>query len=153
MTAHTDRMKSLKIVIPDMPRPVAAYIPAQIVGNLIYSSGQTPTREGKLVFTGRVGTELSVDQGYQAARLACLNCLSQLQYVLGNLDRIKRIVKVNGYVRSSPGFGDQPKVINGASELLLEIFGDDGKHARTAIGVSELPFGAPVEIEMIAEIE
>jgi enamine deaminase RidA (YjgF/YER057c/UK114 family) len=151
MPTIIQRLIDLNIHIPDLPKPVAAYIPAQITGNLIYASGQTPTVDGKLQFTGRLGEDLTVGQGYEAARLACLNCLAEIQSVLGTLDRIQRIVKVNGYVRSAEGFGDQPKVINGASELLLALFGEAGKHARAAIGVSELPFGAPVEVEIIAE--
>jgi enamine deaminase RidA (YjgF/YER057c/UK114 family) len=153
LPTHTERIRDLNIQIPTLPKPVAAYIPAQIVGNLIYASGQTPTQEGVLVFSGRLGLDLTTEQGYEAARLACLNCLAELQAVLGTLDRIRKIIKVNGYVRCADEFGEQPKVINGASDLLQSIFGEAGRHARTAIGVSELPFGAPVEIEMIAEIE
>lgn len=151
MSTINQRLIDLNIHIPALPKPVAAYIPAQITGHLIYASGQTPTIDGKLQFVGRLGEDITIGQGYEAARLACLNCLAEIQSVLGTLDRIKKIVKVNGYVRSAIGFGDQPKVINGASELLIALFGEAGKHARTAIGVSELPFMAPVEVEIIAE--
>jgi enamine deaminase RidA (YjgF/YER057c/UK114 family) len=147
-----DTLKKLLVVIPDIPKPTAAYVPARIIGNLIYASGQTPTQGDNLIFAGRVGKDLTVEKGYQAARLACINCLAELQVALGDLDKIARIIKVNGYVRSAEGFGDQPKVINGASELLEAIFGEAGKHARTSLGVSELPDGAAVVIELIAEV-
>lgn len=148
-----ERLNELGIQLPKLPKPVAAYLPGKVTGNLMYASGQTPTVDGQLVFTGRLGAELSVEEGKQAARLACLNCLAELNHVLGSLDRVRQIIKVNGYVRSAEGFGAQPLVVNGASELLIEVFGETGRHARTAIGVPELPFGAPVEIELIAEID
>lgn len=147
------RMHELGLTIPEIPRPAYSYVPAVQVGNLIFASGQTPTVSGKLTIRGKLGREVSVEQGQAAARLALLNCLAQVRGVTGSLDAIVRIVKLNGYVASAEGFVEQPGVINGASTLLEEIFGDAGKHARAAIGVAELPAGAPVEVEMIVEVK
>ncbi len=147
-----EKIEALGLMIPDLPEPTASYIPAQVVGNLIFTSGQTPTIGDALVYKGVVGEELTIEEGYQAARLACINCLAEIKLVIGSLEKVKRIVKVNGFVRSSKGFDAQPKVINGASDLLQEIFGENGVHSRVSLGVNELPDGAAVEIEIIAEI-
>lgn len=146
------RIQELGLVIPPTPRPVANYVPAVQTGKLIFASGQTPIVNGKLTIQGKLGREVSVEEGQQAARVALLNCLSAVRSVTGSLDVITRIVKLNGSVASAEGFGAQPQVINGASLLLEEIFGEAGKHARAALGLAELPGGAPVEIELIVEV-
>lgn len=140
------------ITIPIIPPPGAAYVPGVITGNLVFVSGQTPTVDGVPQYSGKLGHELDLAKGREAARLAALNCLAELELVLGDLDRVTRIVKVTGYVASAEGFTEQPQVVNGASELFLEIWQEKGQHARAAVGVAELPGGAPVEIELIAEI-
>jgi enamine deaminase RidA (YjgF/YER057c/UK114 family) len=148
-----ETLKKLKIVIPEPPVPIGAYLPATRGGDLIFVSGVLPMVEGSLIHKGKLGLELGLEDGYEAARVACLNALAIVRAELGNLDEIRRIVKVTGYVASAPDFFDQPKVVNGASELLLKVFGERGKHARAAVGCSSLPGDAPVEIEMIVEIE
>ena len=147
-----DRLKALNITIPKV-KPRFLFVPGVQVDNLLFVSGQTPEINGKMHYVGVLGENLSVEEGKKAARLAALNCLGEIEAVLGSLDRVERIVRVIGYVRSAKGFGEQPLVINGASELLLEVFGEKGRHARTALGTSELPFGAPVELEMIVEVK
>jgi len=146
-----DRLSELKVTIPSV-EPRFAFAPGVRVGDLLFLSGQTPEVDGKMQFAGVVGDTIDIETGRRAARLAALNCLSEAEAVLGSLDKIDRIVRLIGYVRSAPGFGEQPLVMNGASELLVEIFGERGKHARAALGTSELPFGAPVEIEMIVKV-
>lgn len=138
--------------MPEAPRPVAAYVPAVRSGDLLFTSGQLPFREGKVAYTGKVGGLLSEADGYEAARLCALNCLAVARSVLGSLDRIGRVVKVSGFVNSAPGFTGQPKVLNGASELLADVFGEAGRHARAAVGVAELPLDAAVEVEMVFAI-
>ena len=147
------RIKELGLTLPETPRPVANFVPAVQVGNLIFASGQTPTVSGMLIMKGKLGRDLSIEQGQEAARQALLNILAAVRSLTGTLDAIKRIVKLNGWVASAEGFGGQPQVVNGASLLLEEIFGDAGKHARAAIGVAELPSGAPVELELIVEVQ
>jgi enamine deaminase RidA (YjgF/YER057c/UK114 family) len=147
------KLKELGLSLPDPPKPVGAYLPCQRSGNLLFLSGTTCYIEnGQLLFTGRVGKELNIEQGYQAARQTMLNLLSVIKAELGDLDRVERIIKLNGYVNSAPDFDKQPAVINGASELLEQIFGPRGKHARTSIGVSDLPGHIPVEIEMVVQV-
>ena len=146
------RIKELGYDLPTAPKPVAAYVPAVRTGNLVYTSGQLPSVSGALKFKGQVGKDLTVEEGYAAARLCALNALGALRGVVGDLDRVVRIVKVVGFVNSAPGFEAQPKVINGASELLGMIFGEAGQHARSAVGVSALPMDSPVEVELIAEV-
>ena len=148
-----ERLKELGISLPQVAKPVASYAPAVRSGAHVFVSGQLPTVDGKLKAEGRVGDEITVDEARVCARIAALNGLAAARSLLGSLDRIKRIVRVAGYVRSGDAFKDHPKVVNGASELLQEIFGEAGIHARSAIGCSSLPLGAPVEIEMILEIE
>lgn len=147
------RVRELGIEVPTLPPPVAAYVPAARTGNLVYASGQTPTIDGVLQVRGKLGADLTVEEGQAAARLAALNCVAEVRGSLGSLDTVVRIVRLTGYVASAPGFGDQPAVMNGASRLLEEIFGEAGRHARSAVGVAELPGGAPVEVELIVEVE
>ena len=137
---------------PTLPVTAARIVPAVRVDRIVYASGQTPHRDGNLV-TGKLGRDVTIDVGQGAARLAALNCLTQVRDLLGSLDRVERIARVTGYVASADGFFEQAAVINGASEFLEEIFGEAGKHARSAIGVAELPGGAAVEIELIAVID
>ncbi|MGE5612255.1 MAG: RidA family protein [Bacillota bacterium] len=146
-----ENLAALGLELPPVPKAVGAYVPAVISNNLCYSSGQTGTAQGRLVYRGKVGAELSVEDGYKSAQIAMLNVLAELKWALGDLDRITRVVKLTGYVASAPGFDQQPKVVNGASELLERLFAERGRHARSAIGVAELPFGAPVEIEAVVE--
>lgn len=148
-----DRIKELGYELPPAPQPVATYIPAVRSGNLIFTSGVLPMKEGKLAFTGKIGGfENGIEHGYEAAKLCIINGLSVINDMVG-LDKVKRIVKVVGFVNSDSGFTDQPKVINGASDLLGEIFGEKGKHARSAVGVNTLPLNSSVEVEMIVEVE
>jgi enamine deaminase RidA (YjgF/YER057c/UK114 family) len=145
-----EKLKELSITLPAAPTPMGAYVPYVKAGNMVYIAGEKATVNDELVFKGKVGSDLTLDEGYKAARIAGLNCLGSLKAAVGDLDSIERIVKVVGYVNSAVGFNQQPQVINGASELLLEIFGNRGKHARVAVGVNELPSDSPVEVEMIA---
>jgi enamine deaminase RidA (YjgF/YER057c/UK114 family) len=146
------RLAAERLELPELPEPRFAYVPGVVAGNLVFVSGQTPTVDGDLVVAGRCGAEVDVGRGQEAARLAALNCLAELHAVVG-LDRVRRLVKVTGYVASADGFVDQPAVVNGASEFLQRVLGDAGRHARAALGVAWLPAGAPVEIELIAECE
>ncbi len=148
-----NRLRELGIELPPAPAPVAFYVPVVVSGGLAYVSGQVPMAEGKLLWTGKLGGELDLAAGAEAARRCALQALSALRAELGSLDRVRRIVKVSVYVASDRGFTDQPKVANGASELLVQVFGDPGRHARAAVGVAELPLGGPVEVEMVAEVE
>ncbi|WP_431803430.1 RidA family protein [Halobacillus andaensis] len=148
-----EKINELGIHIPDAPKPGAVYVPAKTVGNLVYTSGQDCRVNGTLLYEGKLGSDLTVEQGYEAARQTMINCLAVLQAEIGDLSRIKQVVKLLAFVNSAPGFVEQPYVINGASELLEEIFGEKGEHARSAIASNELPFNTPVEIEMIVEIE
>ena len=146
------KLEQLGLTLPKPPQPVGAYLLAQRTGDLLFLSGTTCYLDGKLLYTGRVGNELSVEEGYAAAQQTMLNLLSVVKAELGDLDRVERIVKLNGYVNSAPDFDHQPAVINGASELLEKVFGQRGKHARTSIGVSDLPGHIPVEIEMVVQV-
>jgi len=151
-TGAEARLKEKNITLPPPPAPIANYVDAVRVGNLLFLSGTTSGRQWTP--NGKVGRDVTVEQGYQAARHAGLIMLSKIRAVLGSLDRVKRIVKVLGMVNSADGFGDQPKVINGFSDLMVEVFGDAiGKHARSAVGMAALPGNAPVEVEMILEVE
>lgn len=150
MSVPYERMEASGLELPPCPRPAGSYAPGKVFGNLVFASGQTPRRDG--VYRGRVGTDLGVEEGYAAARLAALNCVAELEAVCGNLRRVDGIPKLNGYVAASEGFEEQPAVINGASDVLREVFGESGVHARTAIGVQSLPGGAPVEVELVASL-
>jgi enamine deaminase RidA (YjgF/YER057c/UK114 family) len=148
-----ERLAALGLTLPPVPPPAAAYVPALRTGNYVYVSGQLPTIEGKLQGTGKVGGEVSPEEGARLARLCALNALAAAAGAAGGLSRIKRIVKVLGFVASVPEFTGQPLVINGASELLQDVFGENGKHARSAVGVAVLPLDTPVEVELIAEVD
>jgi len=147
------KLRELGVELPPVPKPVAAYIPGLRSGNLVFTSGQLPTVAGELRYQGKVGGELTPEEGYEAARLCAINCLAVAKGIIGDLDRIVRVVKVVAFVASAPGFVAQPKVANGASEFLGQVFGEAGQHARSAVGVAELPLGAPVEVEMVFEVQ
>jgi enamine deaminase RidA (YjgF/YER057c/UK114 family) len=147
------KLSELKLSLPDAPKPVAAYIPAKQTGNLVFTAGQLPMVNGELISKGLLGQDVEIDEANKAARICTLNALAAIKGVIGDLDRIKQIVRVVGYVASVPTFTQQPAVVNGASELLLEIFGENGKHARSAVGMAVLPLNASVEIELIVEVE
>ena len=148
------RLAELGIVLPKPAQPVATYVPWVRTGNLVYISGQGAVRDGKIEYTGRVGETLSVEDAVASARLTAINIVAHLRDACGgDLDRVKRIVKLLGFVNCTPTFGEQPKVINGASDLMVEVFGEKGRHARSAVGAPSLPFNLSVEIEAIAEIE
>lgn len=140
------------LAVPEPPQPKGAYVPAVQSGSLVYVSGQLPIRKGEVAFTGRLGDDLNVEQGQNAARLAALNCLAAVKGVIGDLERVRRVVQVTGYIRSAEGFAGQAAVLNGASLLFGTIFGDRGAHSRLAVGVSELPLGAAVEVSCVVEV-
>jgi enamine deaminase RidA (YjgF/YER057c/UK114 family) len=147
------KIEQVGLNLPDAPKPVAAYIPAKQTGNLVFTAGQLPMVNGELISKGLLGQDVEIDEANKAARICTLNALAAIKGVIGDLDRIKQIVRVVGYVASGPTFTQQPAVVNGASELLLEIFGEIGKHARSAVGMAVLPLNASVEIELTVEIE
>jgi enamine deaminase RidA (YjgF/YER057c/UK114 family) len=147
------KLSELKLLLPEAPKPVAAYIPAKQTGKLVFTAGQLPMVNGELISKGLLGQDVEIDEANKAARICTLNALAAIKGVIGDLDRIKQIVRVVGYVASVPTFTQQPAVVNGASELLLEIFGEIGKHARSAVGMAVLPLNASVEIELTVEIE
>ena len=146
-----DRLKELGYELPSVPNPAGSYVPATSAGLLVFTAGQLPFKEGQLRYTGKVDKDVSVEEAKEAARLCTLNALAALEAEAGSLDNA-RIVKVTGYVASAAGFNRQPEVINGASDFLSEVFGERGTHARSAVGVSELPLDAPVEVELIVEV-
>ena len=145
------RLKELGIELPEVAKPLASYVPAVRSGNLVFTSGQLPTQTGKLAETGKVGADVAPEQGKALARICVLNALAAVDSLVG-IDAVARVVKVVGFVASAPGFNGQPGVVNGASDLLTEVFGDRGSHARSAVGVSELPLDAPVEVELVVEV-
>lgn len=147
------KLKSLGLSLPQTPKPVAAYIPAIQVNDLVFTSGQLPIVNGQLKFKGKLGKEITKEQGYEAAKICALNALSAIESVVSDLDRIEQVVKVLGFVASAEGFIEQPAVVNGASEFLKELWGEQGAHARSAVGVAELPLGAAVEIELIVKVK
>jgi len=147
-----EKLESLGIILPTPPKPAGSYIPVVKTGNLIFVSGQIPMKDGQVQFKGQVPTGISVEEAQNAARLCIINVLAQLKAELGTLDRISKIVRVSGFVNSSQEFYEHSKIINTASDLLFEIFGEKGKHARIAVGVASLPLNAAVEIDLIAEI-
>jgi enamine deaminase RidA (YjgF/YER057c/UK114 family) len=152
VTSPAQRLAELGLTLPPVPAPQAAYVPAVVAGGFVYTSGQLPTVDGKLLATGKVGGAVDASQAAGLARICALNALAAAASVAGGLDGIARIVKVTGFVASAPGFGGQPQVINGASELLIDVFGEQGRHARSAVGMAELPLDTPVEVELIAEL-
>jgi enamine deaminase RidA (YjgF/YER057c/UK114 family) len=145
------RISDLGITLPQVATPAGAYVPAVVSGNLVFTAGQIPLVDGKLVATGKVGKDLSADQANEIARICALNAVAAVKSVIGDLDRVTKVVKVVGFVASTPDFTAQPSVVNGASELLEQIFGDKGIHARSAVGVAVLPLDAPVEVELVVE--
>lgn len=147
-----EKLKSLNITLPTPPKPAGAYIPVVISDQTVYVSGQIPMENGKVAFMGKVPSEQTLEQAQKAAKLCILNALAQLKRELGSLDRISKIIRVSGFVNSEPDFTEQSKVINEASNLLFEIFGQKGQHSRIAVGVASLPLGSTVEIDMIVEI-
>ncbi|SDF60613.1 RidA family protein [Sporolituus thermophilus] len=151
--SYEAKLQELGLKVPEVAKPVAAYVPAVKVGDYVYTSGQIPFVEGKLKYVGKVGKDLSLEEGYEAAKVCALNCLAAVKSVIGSLDKVEQIVKVVGFVNSAPGFADQPKVVNGASELIGQVFGTAGEHARSAVGVAELPLNAAVEVEMIVKVK
>jgi enamine deaminase RidA (YjgF/YER057c/UK114 family) len=150
-TSPESRLEELGIELPASPAPAGAYVPATQTGNLVFTAGQLPLEAGELTLRGKVGDTVSVDQAREAARLCAMNALAAASTQTGGVAGISRIVKVTGFVASAPGFNEQPQVINGASEFLGEVFGDAGLHARSAVGVAELPMDAPVEVELVVE--
>ena len=147
------KLIELGLKLPEIPNPVAAYVNAQQVGNLIYTSGQLPIIKGELISRGLLGKDVNIDEGIAAAKVCILNALAVIESIVGDLNQIKQVVKLSGYVASDPTFTQQPLVINGASELLINIFGEKGRHARVAVGAAALPLNAPVEIELFVEIQ
>jgi enamine deaminase RidA (YjgF/YER057c/UK114 family) len=146
-------MEGLNVSIPDPSKPVAAYVSAKQSGNLVFTAGQLPMVKGELISKGLLGQDVEIEEAKNAAKICTLNALAAIKGVIGDLDRIKQIVRVVGYVASVPTFTQQPAVVNGASEFLLEIFGEKGKHARSAVGMAVLPLNASVEIELTVEVE
>ncbi|WP_026874321.1 RidA family protein [Jiangella gansuensis] len=147
-----ERLTALGLTLPEVAKPVAVYIPAVRTGSYVFTSGQLPLRDGALLHNGVLGADVTPDQGYEAARQCALNALAAIRADVGDLSAVTRVVKVLGFVASAPDFTGQPQVVNGASELLGDVFGDAGQHARSAVGVSVLPLGAPVEVELIVEV-
>lgn len=153
MTSQVEaRLAAIGLALPEVAAPVAAYIPAVRSGNLVFTSGQLPFVDGKLPRTGKVGAEVTVDEAAELARTCAVNAIAAAKTVIGDLDRVVRVVKVLGFVASAPDFTAQPQVVNGASNLLKEAFGESGAHARSAVGVAVLPLDAPVEVEMVVEV-
>ncbi|MCA9472206.1 MAG: RidA family protein [Nitrospirales bacterium] len=146
------RLSTLGITLPPAPKPVATYVPACLAGDLLFVSGVLPFQDGKLTITGKLGDTVTVEQGYQAAQTAVLNGLAIVQQELGTLERVRQVVRMTGHVASASGFSEQPAVINGASDLLEKIFGQNGRHARLALGAAELPLHAPIELELIIQV-
>lgn len=152
MTSPQQRLDALGLELPEVVAPLAAYVPAVQTGRYVYTSGQVPLVDGKLPATGKAGDAVSVEQAKELARICALNALAAVTSVTGSLSAITRVVKVTGFVASAPGFTAQPQVVNGASELLIEVLGDAGRHARSAVGVAALPLDATVEVELIVEV-
>ena len=146
-----EKLQELGIRLPDMPKPLGSYVPCVRAGQLIFLSGMLPLENGKLMRTGRVGGDITIDEAMEDARKTVINALAVLKVHTGSLDKIKRCVKITGYIASAPDFAEQPRVLNAASDLLSDIFGEGGRHARAAVGVNVLPLHSPVEIEFIFE--
>lgn len=147
------KLESLGLVLPEMPPPIANYLRSRRTGNLVFLAGHGPLKADGSYVTGKVDSEVSIEQAYEAARLTCLALLASLKEEIGDLDKVKRVVRVFGMVNSTPEFTDQPRIINGCSDLLVELYGDNGRHARAAVGMVSLPMGIAVEIEMLVEVE
>ncbi len=153
MGKYETRLAELGIILPTAAAPAANYVPSVRSGRLLFISGQLPFKDGKLAYLGRLGKELSIEDGYQAARLCAINLIAQIQAAASTVDRVARIVRLGGFVACTPDFTDQPKVINGASDLLVEVFGEAGRHARAAVGSPSLPLGVPVEVDAVVELD
>lgn len=147
-----EKLASLGIILPSPPKPAGSYVPVVTTGRLVYVSGQIPIKDGKVAYFGKVPNDVSIEEAQKAAKLCIINALAQIKNELGSLDKISKIVRVSGFVNSTPEFTEQPKVINAASDLLFEIFGTKGQHSRIAIGVASLPLNSCVEIDVIAEM-
>ncbi len=148
-----EKIKELGYALPNAPKPLAAYVPVLIIDKIVYTAGQLPLINGELKIKGKLGKDVSDNDGIKSAEICALNCLSVVKSAAGSLDNIERIIKLTVFVNSSEGFISQPKIANGASELIGKIFGDAGKHVRSAVGVNELPLNSPVEIEMIVKLK
>jgi len=146
-----EKLRAMGLALPPAPKPVGAYVPAVRTGNLVFLSGQLPMRDGELIAKGRVGNEVALEEARDCARQAALNALAAVAAEIGGIENVARIVRVTGYVASAPGFTEQALVLNAASELLAEVFGEAGRHSRAAVGAAELPLGAPVELELVIE--
>ena len=147
-----EKLAELSIVLPGLPKPLGSYVPFVRTGNLVYLSGMLPLKDGRLMKTGKLGSGVTVEEGVLCARAAAINALAVLKSAIGNLENMKRCVKISGFVASADNFTDQPKVMNGASDLLFEVFGEAGRHARAAVGVNVLPIDSPLEVEFIFEV-
>ena len=147
-----EKLASMGIELPQPPAAVAAYVPWARTGNLLLTSGQLPWRNGKMAYSGKLGAELGVEEGYEAARLCALNAIAQIQAAVGRLDNVVRVVRLDGSVQSAAGFQDQPQVLNGASDLFNEVFGDRGQHTRSALAVPEMPLDAAVQLSVTVEV-
>jgi enamine deaminase RidA (YjgF/YER057c/UK114 family) len=152
MTTPDEKLAELGLTVPEVVAPVAAYVPATRSGNLVFTAGQLPSRDGAMLATGKLGDTVTEEQGYECARQCALNALAAIKAEIGDLQLIKRVVKAVVFVASAPDFTAQPKVANGASELLGDVFGESGKHARSAVGVAALPLDVPVEVELVVEV-
>jgi len=146
------RLEEMDLTLPEVAPPLAQYVPAKLVGDLVYCSGQLPVRDGAVIYKGHLGADLMLEEGVECARLCALNCLAAARSVIGDLDRVAEVVRVCGFVSSAPGFVTPHDVLNGASDLLVEVFGEAGRHVRAAVGVAALPANAPVEVEMILRV-
>ncbi|MFC7394534.1 RidA family protein [Scopulibacillus cellulosilyticus] len=153
MSVVEKKLEELGVILPEQAKPKFVYVPCNRTGNLVYTSGMDCRVNGELIYEGKLGKDLTIEQGREAARQCIINCFTAIKWQIGDLDKIKKVVKVLAFVNSAPGFVDQPYVINGASEFLEEVLGEKGKHARSAIAANELPFNTPVEIEIIVEVE
>src|SRR5262245_30774478 len=147
------QIRKLGLELPPAPAAVANYVPAVRTGNLLITSGQLPWKDGKLAYTGKLGGDLNAEQGYEAAKLCALNALAQCKALLGDLEKVRRVLRLEGYVHCAPGFRQHPQVLNGASDLINAVFGERGRHARTALGINEMPLDAPLQLVLWAEVE
>ena len=152
MSSYDERFLKVAGEKPEMAPPVANYVPAVRTGNLVFCSGMGPYKNGAYHYLGKTGHEVTLDEAYKSARLCGINCLTAIRSVIGSLDKVRRVVLLHGYINSASSFREQPAVLNGASDLMVEIFGDQGRHARAAVGISNLAFDISVEVEMIVEI-
>ncbi len=152
LVSNEQRLTALGLSLPAAPKPVANYVPAVLAGELLFLSGVLPSRDGQVQFVGKVGRDLTVEQGSEAARMAILNALAIVRAELGTLDRVRRIVRLTGHVASASGFEQQPAVMNGASDVLVQVFGESGRHTRIAVGAAELPRNAAVELDLIVQV-